>query len=527
MSNIFRLIRSNWYTPKLIWLGHTNGFWLALMGIFSLVASPMLLEQYLLSALQKNLQRSAAHFSGNLEKKIEAQKKGFSRAILASSEPQRPFENLAKAWMGANSEILSVYLLTETGQALKSATRPLEPSERLEANREYIAQWQSFHGVSISNALELQEAVFTPLYKTKDDAFVNLIIPVDGATRLAYVVTLDAKQWLANTSDAEEATIQISMAPFSADVQDNYNLHYVNSAAWDGKWTLKFQSKDPLFAFMHVLRPAFFTLTWLIAGLSFLYWRNFRLRQKAESELQTKSQILERQSRLSQLGEMSAQLAHEINQPLTSIANYAVAGKLQLQNSGSSATLLPLFQDILDQSQRAAQVLITVRAFLQPVPMEMRTVDVSELIKKLEPSLRFLCTPHRVALQVSYSTALPAVINSILFEQVLFNLVKNSVQSLSESDRPDKWIRLSSELVEGRILIEHFDNGPGISNENTDKIFESFFSTKADGLGIGLSLCRSVIERFNGRLTLKSNSQLGVSFLIDIPFATALPDGPT
>jgi signal transduction histidine kinase len=111
-----------------------------------------------------------------------------------------------------------------------------------------------------------------------------------------------------------------------------------------------------------------------------------------------------------------------------------------------------------------------------------------------------------------------------LFEQVIFNLVKNSIQALTESDRPVKRITITSTEVEGRLLIEIEDNGPGIQAENAERIFESLFTTKAEGLGIGLSLCRSVIERFNGKLTLKSNSRLGASFLIDLPITQKKPE---
>jgi C4-dicarboxylate-specific signal transduction histidine kinase len=260
---------------------------------------------------------------------------------------------------------------------------------------------------------------------------------------------------------------------------------------------------------------------WLIAGVFILYWRSVWLRQKAELALQTKSETLEKQSRLSLLGEMSAQLAHEINQPLATIANYAVAGRLQLQkpHADTYSAVDALFQEILEQTQRAGQVLVAVRALLQPNPIEMGRFNVDDLIAKVEPALRFLCTPNQVRLSVTLNTSIQTKLNPILFEQVIFNLVKNSIQSLSECKKSDKRISITSTTKNGRVLIEISDNGQGIEAAQVNQVFDSLFTTKTEGLGIGLSLCRSIIERFDGRLTLKSSSPLGACFLIDLPAA--------
>lgn len=502
----------------MVW--RSNGFWIGLFGLFLFISLPFLIEKYIVTALQKGLQESATKFTENLATQLETEKKGFQRSVAASPEPKLNFDTLSAGWIKGATDVMAVHLLDQNGQILKSATRPGVDNF---PGEQYIANWEALNRISIAHAVELKEATFSTLDKFNDEELVNLIIPYEEPAPAVYVITLNTKQWLGSTQDENEHSMRIDIVPFRSDVRDDYNRYYTNSLDWEGKWSLKFQSNDPLFALMQLLRPVFFALTWLIAALFFLYWRNFRLRQKAELELQTKSQLLERQSRLSLLGEMSAQLAHEINQPLTSIANYAVAGKLQLQYSASTTNIATLFQDILDQSHRAAQVLVSVRTILQPTPLEASSVDVNDLIKKLEPSLRFLCAPHDVILNVSCAGSFMVTLNAILFEQVIFNLVKNSVQSLAESDRPDKRISISSTLIEGRVLIEHADNGPGIHPSNIPKIFESFFTTKAEGLGIGLSLCRSVIERFNGRLTLKSNSQRGACFLIDIP-ATPTPD---
>jgi len=502
------------------WIWRSSDAWWVFLGIFLLVGLPYFVEKYLITALQSELQRSAVQWTERFNTKLETEKKGFSRAVLAADEPRTKFPTLSRAWLRGTPEVFAVTLLHQNGEVVESVTRSQEDAP---SHAEFIASWKTLNRVLIAHALELQEPAFSALQLVNDEPLVNLIIPSGVTSSTLYVLTLDAKQWI-NSVNTEEDLLSVEIVPFRVDASEANGRYYINTSAWEGLWSLKFQSRDSLFGLLQTLRPVFFLVTWLIAALFFLYWRNFRLRQKAELELQTKTQMLEKQNRLSLLGEMSAQLAHEINQPLATIANYAVAGKLQLQSVEPSSALTPLFQEILEQSQRAAQVLIAVRAILQPDPLDMGDIDVEQLITKLEPSLRFLCAPHQVTLTVSTTKSLAVRLNSILFEQVIFNLVKNSIQALTESDRPVKRITITSTEVEGRLLIEIEDNGPGIQAENAERIFESLFTTKAEGLGIGLSLCRSVIERFNGKLTLKSNSRLGASFLIDLPITQKKPE---
>lgn len=516
------MIYKHWTRLSRAFLGRVwrpGAYWLALLGIFLLIASPYFVEKYVVTTLQSELQKSAVQFADELATRLETEKKGFYRAAMAANDPQKQFKALSKAWLNGTPNVLAVTLLDSKGTVIQSAPR----SDR-DSGAAYIAAWEALNQIGVAHAFELQEPAFSALQQVQNESVVNLFIPTGAANPVLFVVTLDTQQWTSRLADGGEHPLSAEIIPFRADLASDYGRYYINSTAWEGLWTLKFQSKNPLFELLQTLRPVFFVLTWLIVGLFFLYWRNFRLRQKAELELQSKSQLLEKQNRLSLLGEMSAQLAHEINQPLATIANYAVAGTLQLQNDDPDGAIASLFQEILEQSQRAAQVLVAVRAILQPSPMELSDIDVDGLIHKLEPALRFLCAPYKISLEVSTTKSSSVRLNPILFEQVIFNLVKNSIQALTESDRPDKRITISCAENAQRLTIDVADNGPGIAADHAPQVFESFFTTKAEGLGIGLSLCRSVIERFNGRLTLKSNSHRGVCFLIDLPMTPMKPE---
>ena len=497
-------------------LWRSSGIWLAVLGIILLALSPFFVEKYIVKTLQKDLQQSANILTEKLAETLTAETKAMHRAATTSGRNKAQFAALSKAWLETKENVLAVYLLDRNGKIIKTASKA--PFETI-LNAEFAANWELGNRIALAHAVELQEPSLSRLVTLQNENLVNVIIPINDTEQFIYIVTLDAKQWLASNTNELDRPVHADIIPFRTDLAEDSDRHYVNTVAWDGLWTLEFRSKDPLFGLLRTLRPLVFTLTWLVVGLFFLYWRSLWLRQKAELALQTKSEMLEKQNRLSLLGEMSAQLAHEINQPLATIANYAVAGKLQLQNPGlqTNGAVVALFQEILDQTQRAGQVLVAVRAMLQPNPMEMSSMNVDDLIRKVEPALRFLCTPNQIKLNVDCTSTSLTKLNPILFEQVIFNLVKNSIQSLNESKKSDKRITITSAAQDGRILIEVSDNGQGIEAAYVNQIFESLFTTKAEGLGIGLSLCRSVIERFDGRLTLKSSSPLGACFLIDLP----------
>ncbi len=503
------------------WVWRSSGIWLAALGVLFLVCSPFLAEAYILKTLQKDLQKSATAVTEKLTETLATETKAMQRAAVDTVNAQTNFFALSKVWLQGKPEVLAVHLLDSDGRVIKTTAKaPFET----QLNAEFAANWEVKNHIVLVHALELQEPSLSPLHLAYDQALVHIVIPNNDPLQLAYLVTIDIRQWLTTrTSDIKNsgAPVIVDIAPFRTVLTDDYDRQDVNTAAWQGLWTLKFQSQDPLYGILRTLRPLVFTVMWLIAGVFFLYWRSVWLRQKAELALQTKSEMLERQSRLSLLGEMSAQLAHEINQPLATIANYAVAGRLQLQkpHAETSIAVDALFQEILEQTQRAGQVLVAVRALLQPNPIEMGRFNVDDLIGKVEPALRFLCTPNQVRLSVNCNNVLETNLNPILFEQVIFNLLKNSIQSLNECKKSDKRISIISATHNGRILIEVSDNGQGIEAAQVNQVFDSLFTTKTEGLGIGLSLCRSIIERFDGRLTLKSSSPLGACFLIDLPSA--------
>ena len=494
------------------WMSRSGGLWLACLSLLMLVITPWWVEKAITNDLQTRTHQSALHYAQQMLARLDAMQTHYTRAVSAASNPRADFEKIARQWLKNSPHVLRVQLIDEQAHVLKVLANT--------SDSEVSAQTPSFkplNQIPLAHALELQMSTYSALYKQRDKSVVDLFIPHSANSSVAYVLTLDTLAWTQLASEATDKSLTAEVVPYEAFKSTDVSRYILNFPEWEGLWSLQFKSTDPMLDVLSALRPAFFAVTLMVFILFYLHWRDFQLRQKTEAQLQKQSRLLDQQSRLSMLGEISASLAHEINQPLTSIANYAAAGHMQLQRHDMYSPVLPLLEKIQEQSQRAAQVLVAVRGMTQPGPMDVAQVGLQDLLFRLAPHLRWLCSQHQVALQIQCDAHWRTLLNPILFEQVILNLVKNSIQALDSISKSGKRIRIQVKGEDGMLHIHVADNGPGIQPENVPRIFDSFFTTKAQGLGIGLKLCRSVIERLNGRLTLKTNSPGGACFLICLP----------
>ncbi|WP_194945469.1 sensor histidine kinase [Limnohabitans sp. DM1] len=494
------------------WMSRSGGLWLACLSLLMLVITPWWIEKAISNDLQTRTHQSALHVAQQLLARLDAMQTHYARAVSASGNPRADFEKIARQWLKNSPHVHSVQLIDEQARVLKVLVNSTDSDVAAEA-----PNFKPLNQISLAHALELQTSTYSALYKLRDKSVVDLFIPHSATSSVAYALTLDTLAWTQEASASTDKSLTAEVIPYEASTSKDVSRYILNFPEWEGLWSLQFKSADPMLDVLSALRPAFFAVTLMVFILFFLHWRDFQFRQKTEAQLQKQSRLLEQQSRLSMLGEMSASLAHEINQPLTSIANYAAAGQLQLQRHDMHSPVLPLLEKIQEQSQRAAQVLVAVRGMTQPGPMDVAQVGLQDLLYRLAPHLRWLCSQHQVALQIQCDAHWRTLLNPILFEQVILNLVKNSIQALDSITKNGKRIRIHVKGEHGMLHIQVADNGPGIQPENVPRIFDSFFTTKPQGLGIGLKLCRSVIERLNGRLTLKSNSPGGACFLICLP----------
>ena len=491
--------------------------WLVFLSFLLLISMPWLIEKAATSAFQNRLERSAMAMAQNLSSRLEVAERNYVRTVAMTRDAESQIEKIAHLWLQETTDVVAVRLMSPAGVVLETWAG----SGTTASLNALALQELPVSRIALAHAFELLEPTYSALYKVQDKALVDLFIPIDGARPKMLALTLDTAQWTKLTDAKGTQDVFMQVMPFNHFASDeSLNHHWVTLPSWEGLWSLRFESKDPLVFFVSVMKPTLIFLIMVVMALFYLHWRNFQIRQIADLQLLEKSKLLEKQNRLSMLGEMSASLAHEINQPLTSIANYAAAGQLKLQLAHPESDVLPLLQKIQTQTQRAAQVLIAVRSMLHPSPVDARAVDVADLIARLEPHLKWLCSESGVNLHIESKHSAHVHLNAILFEQVLINLIKNSIQALNEIQSAHKNVTVSMASENKLLRLEVIDDGPGIPAGEELRIFESFFTTKVDGLGIGLNLCKSVIERFNGRLTLKSNGASGACFLIELPLAS-------
>ncbi len=233
---------------------------------------------------------------------------------------------------------------------------------------------------------------------------------------------------------------------------------------------------------------------------------------------------LSRLQRLHTVGEMSASLAHELGQPLSAIAAYAGACRQKLRSDDVDATALgPLLDRIDRAATRAGHVLKRFRAFGRNAPMTLASVDMSTVLQELQELCGPLLADAGITLHTEIHPVVPAIAgDTLLLQQVLINLVRNSVEALQHAPAERKTIdvMVRAEDLDGGVCIVVADAGAGISAELLPKLAEPFFTTRDTGLGLGLSICRTIMENHGGRMTITSAAGEGTTVRLHLPAAS-------
>jgi len=252
--------------------------------------------------------------------------------------------------------------------------------------------------------------------------------------------------------------------------------------------------------------------------------RPIRERQKQQEEQ------LQQTARLVTMGEMASSIAHELNQPLAAISNYALGLAKRLQ-PGSPAPADPAMVDqtldkIARQAQRAASVIQRVRNFVRRNTAEQREIAVDEILTEALALAEIAAKRYGVAITIDLAPDLPRLsADRILIEQVLLNLMKNAIDAMRGQD--DAALTLQVSATRDNVLFAVADQGPGIPEEQQEKVFEAFFTTKPEGMGMGLNICRSIIESHAGRLWVESNQPRGCIFKFTLPVHEGPAHGDT
>lgn len=238
----------------------------------------------------------------------------------------------------------------------------------------------------------------------------------------------------------------------------------------------------------------------------------------AERERQ-QAERLQQTARLVSMGEMASSLAHELNQPLSAISSYSTACRNLLVNQRLDAEILT---EILDkmaaQSRRAGEIIRGIRNFVQRREPKRTDCSVDELLDTVLPLLKAPLSKQGILLTDERGVDLPHLyVDRVLVEQVFFNLIKNAIEAMAETPVWERELHIVTSLQGAQLVIEVSDRGKGISDEEMEKLFQPFFTTKAEGMGMGLNICRSVVEQHQGRLWAEANMGGGTRFTVILP----------
>jgi PAS domain S-box-containing protein len=243
-------------------------------------------------------------------------------------------------------------------------------------------------------------------------------------------------------------------------------------------------------------------------------------RKQAEEKLHEAQAELAHVARVTALGELAASIAHEVNQPLAAVVAHAAACRRWLDRDPPNLEeARGTVQSIIKDGNRAGEVIQHVRALVNKTVGQKTPLDINEVVNDVITLLHYELASHRISLRTELAPALgPVLGDRIQLQQVILNLVINGIEAMQPvTDRRRELVIRTRQDDAGKILVEIRDCGIGLAGGNASRLFEAFFTTKSDGMGMGLSICRSIVESHGGRLSASGHAGPGATFQFVLP----------
>ena len=317
---------------------------------------------------------------------------------------------------------------------------------------------------------------------------------------------------------------QFDINTFSHQESGSNEIQIIDSASGQQKW--------------YEVRRRF--IPWVDGHLAqLLIATDITIRIEADELARQQEERMQFTGRLTTMGEMASSLAHELNQPLSAISNYCMGVVKRLQGQLDpilQKDIIPALEKASEQAHRAGTIIQRIKGFVKRSEPQRKSCDIGEIINDAVGLVEIEANRHRLSIQSQVADNLPLVdLDPILILQVLVNLLKNSLDSLREAyPLSSRWsappVSISADLdtsiFPAMLRIQVTDAGAGIDEAVIERMFEPFFSTKNDGMGMGLNICRSIIESHQGRLWAKNlmdteqTKRSGCSFTILLPLET-------
>jgi signal transduction histidine kinase len=257
------------------------------------------------------------------------------------------------------------------------------------------------------------------------------------------------------------------------------------------------------------------------AALISILLKEHRRRRTAEVQSRQRMAELAHINRFSTAGELTASIAHEINQPLGSIlTNAETAQSILASGNPDIDELSNIVNDILQDDRRASEVIRRMRSLLRKAPFERKNIDLNELVRETVEFLSALAVGREVKLgRLISPIALPIVGDRIQLQQVILNLVVNAIDAMADMPSDDRVISIRTSRVDKFAELAISDHGPGIPEDKLKEVFEPFFTSKSKGMGMGLSIARTIVEAHDGQISADNEPGRGAEFRIKLPIS--------
>lgn len=257
------------------------------------------------------------------------------------------------------------------------------------------------------------------------------------------------------------------------------------------------------------------------SALIFVLIKLNRQKRRAYAQLQDytgRYYELLRVDRSSRLGELTASLAHELNQPLAAIRSNAQAALRFLASGKNDPELFrEILQNIVQDDKRAADIIRSLRTMVKKGEIRKEPININEVLREVISIASGSLIAHQIRIETRYDKMLPLVIvDKTQIQQVALNLIMNAMDAVAQIVPEKRNIMLTTKLMDGFIRVAVHDYGPGIPSGDVDRVFDAFYTTKTNGLGMGLAVCKSIAAEHGGRIWAENNPEGGASFIFEL-----------
>lgn len=242
-------------------------------------------------------------------------------------------------------------------------------------------------------------------------------------------------------------------------------------------------------------------------------------RKHADERARQQQDRLQSTARLVAMGEMASSIAHELNQPLTAISSYCTGAANLLRNQTPTAEVLPALDKAVEQARRAGQVIRRIYSLARPGESRFETVHLAERVDAALALMDSEIRQNNIRVALDLSPLAVVEGDPVLLEQALFNLLRNAIESMRDNLPEQRLLAIALTCADGYAKLGIADRGCGIDASVAGQLFDPLFTTKPEGMGMGLAICRSVVENHRGRLSFEANPEGGTVFHILLPLA--------